>query len=176
MNYLDLYLQRNHCKRYDVFKKTGVSQQLLSTHTNKSIEKYSSKVIIAIAGTLDKTPGDVLNELLHIEKEKPIYEAYNPNDLLVALKAKYDKIIIQGAYYKEVKKIMDTHLSDKELLGVELGSAGVLTILIYAIESVMDLFSNAEKIQKEIEKRLKLYKIIEMSEDRLVLGLKQLDY
>ncbi|MGN7400970.1 helix-turn-helix domain-containing protein [Cytobacillus praedii] len=176
MNYLDLYLQRNHCKRYDVFKKTGVSQQLLSTHTNKSIEKYSSKVIIAIAETLDKTPGDVLNELLLIEKEKPIYEAYNPNDLLVALKAKYDKIIIQGAYYKEVKKIMDTHLSDKERLGVELGSAGVLTILIYAIESVMDLFSNAEKIEKEIEKRLKLYKIIEMSEDRLVLGLKQLDY
>ena len=176
MNYLDLYLQRHHHKRYDVYKKTGVSQQLLSTHLNKSIEKYSSKVIIAIAETLDKTPGDVLNELLLLEKEKPIYEAYNPNDLLVGLKSKYDKIIIQGAYFKEVKKLMNTQLSDTELLGVELGSAGVLSILIYAIESVMGLFSNSEKIQKEIERKLQLYKIIEISDDSIILGLKQLDY
>lgn len=176
MNYLDLYLQRHHCKRYDVYKKTGVSQQLLATHINKSIEKYSSKVIIAIAETLDKTPGDVLNELLLLEKEKPTYEAYNPNDLLVGLKSKYDKIIIQGAYYKEVKKIMHTQLSDNELLGVELGSAGVLSILIFAIESVMCLFSNSEKIEKEIERRLQLYNILEMTDESLVLGLKQLDY
>ncbi len=40
MNYLDLYLQKNNCKRYDVHKKTGVSQQLLSTHTKKNIDKY----------------------------------------------------------------------------------------------------------------------------------------
>lgn len=176
MNFLDLYLQRHHRKRYDVYKKTGVSQQLLSTHLNKSIEKYSSKVIIAIAETLDKTPGDVLNELLLLEKEIPIYEAYNPNDLLVGLKSKYDQIIIQGAYFKEVKKLMNTQLSDTELLGVELGSAGVLSILIYAIESVMGLFSNSEKIQKEIERKLQLYKIIKISDDSIILGLKQLDY
>lgn len=176
MNYLDLYLQKHQCKRYDVYKKTGVSQQLLSTHINKSIEKYSNKVIIAIAETIGKTPGDVLNELLLLEKEKPAYEAYHPSDLLVGLKSKYDKIIIQGAYFKEVKKIMDTHLSEKERLGVELGSAGVLTILIYAIESVMDMFSNLEKMEKEIERKLQLYKIVEISDNRLVLGLKQLDY
>jgi hypothetical protein len=113
---------------------------------------------------------------LLLEKEKPIYEAYNPNDLLVGLKSKYDQIIIQGAYFKEVKKLMNTQLSDTELLGVELGSAGVLSILIYAIESVMGLFSNSEKIQKEIERKLQLYKIIKISDDSIILGLKQLDY
>lgn len=29
MNYLDLYLRKNNCKRYDVHKKTGVGQHLL---------------------------------------------------------------------------------------------------------------------------------------------------
>lgn len=47
MNYLDLYFQRNNSKRYDVHKKTGVSQQLLSTHVNKKVEKYSSKILMA---------------------------------------------------------------------------------------------------------------------------------
>lgn len=176
MNYLDLYLQRNDCKRYDVHKKTGVSQQLLSTHTNKKIEKYSGKVIIAIADTLGKTPGDVLNELLMLEKEKPGYEAYNPNELLIGLQSKYEKIIIRGAYYKEVKKIMDTHLSENERLGVELGGAGVISILIYAIDAVKDLFSNSDKLTKEIDKKLNLYKIKELSNEYLVLILKQTDY
>lgn len=176
MNYLDLYLQRHQCKRYDVFKKTGVSQQLLSTHTNKKIEKYSGKVLIAIADTIGKTPGDVLNELLNLEKENPAFEAYNPNELLVGLQSKYDKIVIRGAYYKEVKNIMDTHLSDNERLGVELGGSGAITILVYAIEAVRDLFSNSDKIDLEIEKKLNLYKVKEISDNSLLLVLKQLDY
>ncbi|MEH6943902.1 helix-turn-helix domain-containing protein [Bacillus sp. JJ722] len=176
MNYLDFYLRKHNCKRYDVHKKTGISQQLLSTHKNKKIEKFSSKVLIAIADTLSKTPGDVLNELLILERENPAFEAFNPNELLEGLEAKYDKILIQGAYYKEVKKIMDTHLSENERLGVELGGAGAITILIYAIEIVRDLFSNSEKIDKEIEKKLNLYKVKEISDDSLLLSLKQLDY
>ncbi|WP_042351320.1 helix-turn-helix domain-containing protein [Bacillus massiliigorillae] len=176
MNYLDLYLQKHNCKRYDVHKKTGVSQQLLSTHTNKKIEKYSNKVIIAIADTLGKTPGDVLNELLMLEKEKPIYEAYNPDELMVGLHAKYDQILIRGAYYKEVRKIMDSHLSENERLGVELGGAGAITLLIYAIDVVRDLFSNADKLDKEIDKKLNLYKVEKISDDSILLRLKQLDY
>ncbi|WP_343345725.1 helix-turn-helix domain-containing protein [Terrisporobacter petrolearius] len=64
MNYLDLYLRKNNCKRYDIHKKTGVSQQLLSNHTKISVENYSGKVLVAIASTINKTPGDVLNDLL----------------------------------------------------------------------------------------------------------------
>lgn len=88
MNYLDLYLQRNNSKRYEVFKKTGISQQLLASHKNRKIEKYSNKVIIALAEALDKTPGEVLDELLALEREKPAFEAYTPEDLLNRIKGK----------------------------------------------------------------------------------------
>lgn len=176
MNYLDLYLQMNKIKRYDVHKKTGVSQQLLSTHKNKSIEKYSNKVIIALAETLNKTPGQVLDELISLEKNTPYFEVFNPQDLLLGLKEKYDTIIIKGAYYKEIHKLMKNNLSGNESLGFELGSSGVITILAYAIEAVVDLFIKNDKIDIEIEKKLRNYKIKEISNDYLILSLNQLEY
>ena len=176
MNYLDLYLRKNNCKRYDVHKKTGVSQQLLSNHTKRSVEKYSGKVIIAIANTINKTPGDVLNDLLAFEKENPAFEAYNPSELLLGLNEQWDYIVIKGAYGKEIYNIMKGQLSETETLGFELGSGGGITILTSAIEAVRDLFSNCDKANREIEKKLRLYKLSSMSDDVVFLTLKQLDY
>jgi len=176
MNYLDLYLQRNNCKRYDVHKKTGISQQLLFTHANKKVEKYSSKVLIALAETLNKTPGTILDELIALENENPAFEAFNPEELVTGLKYKYETIIIRGAYCKEIYKLMQGHLSETELLGFELGGAGVVSILAYAITAVRDLFSNSDKIDRAIEQNLIVYKVQELSDNKLVLRLKQLDY
>ncbi|WP_300381680.1 helix-turn-helix domain-containing protein [Clostridium sp.] len=176
MNYLDLYLQRNNYKRYDVYKKTGVSQQLLSTHTNKEVEKYSSKVLIALAETLNKTPGTVLDELIALEKENPAFEAFNPAELLIGLKYKYDIIIIRGVYCKEIYKLMKGNLSETESMGFELGSHGVATIFAYAITATRELFTNSDKIENDINRKLILYKLEEVSEDKVTLKLKQLDY
>ena len=176
MNYLDLYLRKNNCKRYDVHKKTGVSQQLLSNHIKRSVEKYSGKVLIAIANTINKTPGDVLNDLLALEKENPAFEAYNPSELLLGLNEQWDYIVIKGAYGKEIYNIMKGQLSETETLGFELGSGGSITILTSAIEAVRSLFSNCDKANREIEKQLRLYKLSSMSDDVVFLTLKQLDY
>lgn len=176
MNYLDLYLQRNNCKRYDIYKKTGVSQQLLSNHTNKKIKRYSSKILIALANTLNKTPGEVLDELIALELENPAFEVFNPSELLIGLKQKYDTIIIKGAYANEIYKLMRNQLSEKELMGFELGSSGLATVLDYAISAARNLFSNSNKIDNDIEIKLRLYKLKEISNNNLILSLKQLDY
>ena len=176
MNYLDLYLQRNGIKRYDVYKATGVSQQLLSTHTSKSIEKYSNKVVMALAEALNKTPGTVLDELLALQKENPAFEAYNPAELLQGLEFKYDRIIIKGAYCSEVYKIMKGQLSETESMGFELGSAGVATVLAYAINAARDLFSNSDKVSRDIERKIVAYKLESASEENVTIRLKQLDY
>ncbi|MDU5105433.1 XRE family transcriptional regulator [Clostridium sp.] len=176
MNFLDLYLQRNNSKRYEIYKKTGVSQQLLATHTKKSVENYSNKVILALAEALGKTPGTVLDELLTLEKENPAFEAYNPEELLTALQFKYDKIIIKGAYCKEIYKLMKSQLSETESMGFELGSGGVATVLAYAINATRDLFSNSDKVTKEIERKIISYKLESASEENVTIKLKQLDY
>ncbi|MDV4149851.1 helix-turn-helix domain-containing protein [Clostridium sp. AL.422] len=176
MNILDLYLQRNNSKRYEVYKKTGVSQQLLSAHTNKKIENYSNKVIVALSEALEKTPGTVLDELLALEKENPAFEAYNPTELLTALEFKYDRIIIKGAYCKEIYKLMKSQLSETESMGFELGSGGVASVLAYAINAARDLFSNSDKVTKEIERKIVSYKLENASEEEVSIKLKQLDY
>lgn len=176
MNYLDLYLQRNNCKRYDVYKRTGISQQLLASHTNKNPDKFSSKVLISVAEALEKTPGTVLDELLELQKENPAFEAFNPDELLIALNYKYDTIIIKGAYSREVYKIMQGQLSETETLGLELGSAGMVTVLAYAINEVKNLFSKSDKIEQGIEKKLPEYKLVAASKEEVVLKLKMLDY
>lgn len=104
------------------------------------------------------------------------YEAYNPNELLAGLKAKSDYILIKGDYFKEVKKIMDTHLSENERLGVELGGVGGITLLVYALDVVRNLFINGDKMDKEIDKKLNLYKVKTITDDGLLLSLKQIDY
>ncbi|MBE6053643.1 MAG: XRE family transcriptional regulator [Clostridium sartagoforme] len=176
MNFLDLYLQRNNSKRYEIYKKTGVSQQLLATHTNKKIENYSNKVIMALAEALGKTPGCVLDELLALEKENPAFEAYNPEQLLTALQFKYDRIIIKGAYCKEIYQLMRSQLSETESMGFELGSGGVATVLAYAINAARDLFSNSDKVNKEIERKIISYKLENASEENVTIKLKQLSY
>lgn len=176
MNILDIYLQRNGVKRYDVYKKTGVSQQTLASAGKKSIDHYSTKILKAVAETLDKTPGTVLDELFQLEKENPIFVAHNAEELLLAFKNKEEQIIIKDEFCKTVRNFAKNQLSETETLGLELGGAGVLTILSTAILALLDKFSDGTNEEKEIEKNMRRYKINENSKDRIVLSLLQLDY
>ena len=104
------------------------------------------------------------------------FEAHNRTELLAALEVKSEYILIKGDYYKDIKKVMDTQPPENESIGVALGSAGMLSILIYAINAVRISFSKADKTDKIIEKKLNSYKIKRMTDDGLLLSLKQLDY
>ena len=101
---------------------------------------------------------------------------YSQSDLIEVLPSKPDKIVISGEYATQILGIMKNQLSENETLGMELGSAGVLTILIYAIESIRDLFSKEDKESLYINKKLKGYKVESINNAQLVLKFKQLDY
>lgn len=101
---------------------------------------------------------------------------YSQKDLIEALSSKPDKVIIIGEYATHILGVMKSQLSENETLGVELGSNGILTILIYAIEYIRDLFSKEDKEALYIDRKIKIYKIESIGNDKLVLKLKQLDY
>jgi hypothetical protein len=104
------------------------------------------------------------------------YEAHNRTELLAGLEVKSEYILIKGDYYKGIRKIMDTHPPENESIGVALGSAGVLSVLIYAINAARISFSKADKTDKIIDRKLNSYKIKKITDDGLLLSLKQLDY
>lgn len=182
MGILDIYLQRNGKKRYDVFKETGVSQQLLSSANKKNVNSYSVKTIQAIAKTVQKSEGDVLNELLTLEKEDATFEAFNANDLLLAFDHKEPSIFIRGEFKTEIEQLAETQLSETETLGIELGSEGTANILAEGFNQLAKLFHNKNyehDEQKKIEKiasKMRLYKMIKNSKGELLLYLRQLDY
>lgn len=108
-----------------------------------------------------------------------IFEAYSASDLLTHLKSKEDYIVIKGSYYKEVHNLMKCNLSESEMMGFELGSGGMISILADLINTFKDFIKhepNIDQTTKLIEKKLKLYKIASITDDEIVLKLKQLDY
>ncbi|SDN71012.1 hypothetical protein SAMN05518871_10729 [Psychrobacillus sp. OK028] len=176
MGLLDIYLQKNGKKRYDVFKETGTSQQQLASVNNKNVSSYSVKTIQAIAKTLEKSEGTVLEELLQLEQENPYFEAFNIEDLLLAFKNKENYIVIKGEYKKEIDKFAESQLSETATLGLQLGSEGIVTILTEAILQIANLFSDKDAEQKKIESQIRKYKINRINENELLLYLRQLDY
>lgn len=69
MNVIQSYLDKNNITRYQVYKASGLSQMTLkhATESKKGIDGVSGKVLKAIAVTLGKTPGQVLDELIALE-------------------------------------------------------------------------------------------------------------
>lgn len=176
MSLLDIYLQKNGKKRYDVYKVSGLSQQMLASINKKKVESYSVKTIQAIAKTLGKSEGEVLEELIKLQKENPYFEVYSSEDLLIALENKESYILIKGEYQKELKKLLQATLTETETMGMELGSAGLVNILGEVFYKLFNLFDKTEETQKKIESQLRKYKYKKMNENEILLYLRQMDY
>lgn len=67
-NILQKYLDQNGVTRYQIHKATGIAQTTLQSAVapTKSLSGQTVKVISAVAKTLDKTPGQVLDELISL--------------------------------------------------------------------------------------------------------------
>lgn len=97
------------------------------------------------------------------------FEALNSTDLLVGLKEKHETIIIKGMYCQEIYDLVKSQSTEHDLMGYALDTS----ILIYAIISLKDIFvSSDRKTEKDIEKKLKLYEVADVSKDNLILKLR----
>lgn len=108
--------------------------------------------------------------------ENVIFTANNADDLLLALKKNKPNIIIKGDYKNEVKKLADSTLSETELMGFDLGSAGTGRILAEIFYQIANLFSNEPKEQKKIESQLRKYTMKITDDNEVLLYLRQQDY
>ncbi|MFB9770707.1 hypothetical protein [Lactiplantibacillus modestisalitolerans] len=70
MNVFQHYLDQHHVTRYRVSKISGVGQTTLlrASQSTSGTDRLSGRVIKAIARAVNKTPGQVLDELITLEQ------------------------------------------------------------------------------------------------------------
>lgn len=104
------------------------------------------------------------------------FEVWNEKDLLEGFKRKEEYMLIQGEYNKEVKTLVDSKLSDEELLGLELGSSGLVYIFSELVYKLINAFSDEPKTKRKLEDAIRQYNVKLDEEKRIVLYLRQFDY
>lgn len=107
---------------------------------------------------------------------KSYYEVWNEKELLEGLRKKESHILVNGDYKDKVKKLINTKLSDDELMGAELGSAGSLTILSELVHLLINSFSDQSKTEKQLENKIREYNFKLDDNKDILLYLRQFDF
>lgn len=66
---LDTYLEKHGLTRYQISKRTGIGATTLQRSADMCATDINSRVMVAIAQALKKTPGQVFDELIELEME-----------------------------------------------------------------------------------------------------------
>lgn len=72
MSVIQKYLDQNNITRYRISKISGIRASTLqaAVDSKNGINGLTGKVVIAIAQALDKTPGQVLDEIIALENKQ----------------------------------------------------------------------------------------------------------
>ena len=177
MQYMDVFLQKFGVTRYDVFKRTGISQQTLSSANKKDPESYSGKILSALSQATGISPGDVLDSLIRIKNRDEVYIVRDWEELKFALDARKDEFHVMGEFTEIMKEVKSGQLSDTARLGTELGSGGTSGIIEALYYFVHRQLSGGNKEEEKIKDKVsKLYHIILLDEHTVALKLKTLIY
>lgn len=103
------------------------------------------------------------------------HEVWNEEELLEKMNERAFYILIKGDLNQKVKSLLKTTLSDEELMGSELGSAGTISLLSEAIYQVLNKFSGKSKIERSLESKIRQYNF-KFDNGNILLYLRQLDY
>lgn len=104
------------------------------------------------------------------------HEVWNEDELLENLRNREFNILIKGEYNEKVKQLVKTRLSDTEMIGLELGSGGSVSLFSELIYIILNLFSEQSKIDKQLESKIRQYNFKLDPDKNILLYLRQLDY
>lgn len=174
---MDVFLQKFGLTRYDVWKMTGISQQTLSKANRKTPNEYSGKVLKALSEATGISPGEVLDSIFRIEKDKELFIVYDFDQLRSAYKDKMPEFYVKGDFIEVMKQVKSSQLSDTARMGTELGSGGssgiIESLFYFAYNHLKGGNVKEEKLKDDITK---LYHIILLDEETALLRLKSLSY
>ena len=107
--------------------------------------------------------------------QKIYHEVWNAEELLEKMNERKFYILVKGELNEKVKDLLRTTLSDEELMGAELGSAGTISLFAEIIYQILNKLSGKSKIDRDLESKIRLYNF-KIEEGNILLYLRQLDY
>lgn len=110
-----------------------------------------------------------------LKKDMTYQEVSTEEELLEKMISREFYILITGDLNEKVKELLQTSLSDKELMGTELGSAGTVSILSELIYKIITLLKGQSKMDRKLESKIRQYNF-KMKNGQILLYLRQLDY
>ena len=174
---MDVFLQKFGITRYDVHKRTGISQQTLSSANKKDPEAYSGKILTALSQATGISPGDVLDALIRIKKKDEVFIVRNWEELKIALEARKPEFHVIGEFTEIMKEVKSGQLSDTARMGTELGTGGGVGLIESLYYFVHRHLSGGNKEEEKIKDQVsKLYHIILLDEHTVALRLRSLSY
>jgi len=177
MQYMDIFLQKFGLTRYDVSKRTGISQQTLSIANKKNPESYSGKILIALSEATGISPGEVFDALVRIKKGNEYFVVRNWEELKLALDTLKPEFHVMGEFTEIMREVKSGQLSDVARMGTELGSGGSSGLIEELYYFVHRQLSGGNKEEEKIKDKVsKLYHIILLDDHTVVLRLKSLSY
>lgn len=172
---IDTYLQEKNLKRYDVAKRSGVSQQVLSSAKNKKASELSMKVIDAIAMTVNKTPGAVLDELHELEDENRTFVAKDFERLVIALENQEDIIVIKEDFLEEVRPIVNAQLTSNEKEVFDIGFRGSM-VWVDMIRKGYQKLTGKDTDEDKVNEYLRNYDVLTNAKDEIILRDRRIQY
>lgn len=137
---------------------------------------YPEDVLETIGRAIDQAPSQVLFELLALENEQQIIKVSSTEELAVAIKSQQPYIYITEPIRNENKRLVNSVLSEKDRLGLELGSGGGVNLLGEVFYQLQALFNDESEEFKELKSKLRHYYVKVQDEKGSLLYEKEATY
>lgn len=126
---------------------------------NMPVLSYPDELLEAIGHLIGKDPSVVLYDLLVRENADKVVKIESREDLAQAVKERKAYIFIPASIREAEKGLVNSVMSEKDTLGVELGSAGTVNILAEIIYRFQMMFSKESREFKELKSKLRHYHV-----------------
>lgn len=146
---LDIYLKNLGTTRYEVSKRSGISEQALSKANKRDPKSYTVKTVELIASAVGKSAGEVLDSLVEIRDCNILYKATTLRELEQKVADKEDEFLVEGEFAKIIKEAKEGQLSEMAQTWFAVGSSGSGTILAWFITELLCIFDKKNNPKTE---------------------------
>ena len=136
-----------------------VSEYSEAELNNMPVLSYPDELLQAVGHIVGKDPSVVLYDLLVMKNPDQVVPIESREDLAEAVKDRKAYIFIPASIREAEKGLVNSVMSEKDTLGVELGSAGTANILAEIIYRFQMMFNKESKEFKDLKSKLRRYHV-----------------